>query len=442
METLTGRDREHKQFSPSRSETFFKCPGSVNLLARLPAREQSIYADEGTIAHEVLEAGLSNRCINATQAIEASIHCCEDFDVEFKGSINDALDYVWQLMEDVNKEFGDAILYVERFVNPPVAAAPGEAAGYCDIAVYSAKARRLWVIDYKHGKGIAKAALGNTQVKQYAAGFLFEDNAVVNAAYIDLVTMVIIQPRAFHPDGEIREYDTTPAVLFDYIMELDEAIELCQDPSAPLIPGDEQCRFCDARSSCPAIQALVVNAVNPAWSRIEDVKQVQLPDIKSLDINRLSYALQMSDIISIWINGVKGHADELLRSGIPIPGFKLVEVHPKRKWYGDDEEDIAKRLAATIGCPVDEVWTRKLITITDAEKLIKESFKKRVARNRRKQAAEEATQTFAYFTLKQSSGTTTMVPNDDPRPAADKVAQAYSGIAGLISPPNPNGATQ
>lgn len=447
MEQVTGSlaDRSHRRFSPSQAERFIACPGSTAQLARTTSRNRSHYAMQGDIAHEILAAGLNNQCTNATQAIEASIYCGGIFEtlyvtqlkinpIEFKGSINDALDYVWQLMDDLNKEYGDAVMWVERYVDTPNSTAPGETGGFCDVAIYSAKARKLWVIDYKHGAGIAKAADGNPQVKQYAAGFLYENNAAVDSANVDEVVLVIIQPRAFHPDGEIRETVTTPAALVDYLLELEDHVAASLAVDAPLNPGVDQCRFCDAAATCPAIEAQSLRAANIAFSSVRDVTVPQMPDPSTFDVQRLAYAKQIYPLMKMFFDRVDERIEALLRSGIEVPGYKMVQVHARREWYGD-ENDRAQKLASYIGCQPTDLFETKFLTITEAEKRIVDSFKKRVARNKRKAAAEDASRIFAFFTTKESSGNLTLVTEDDPRPAVNKAVAAFSNIA-LPPPPN------
>lgn len=434
-----GAEREHRTFSPSKSERFFNCPGSTNLLARLPSRATSPYAEEGHVAHDVLEAGLRNGCTTAHEAIKHSVHADHPKTqgyTDFHHSIQDALDYVWNLMEELDIMYGDAVMFVERYVDVPSHTAPGETGGYCDVCIYSAIGRVLYVIDYKHGVGVAKAAEGNTQVKQYASGFLYEENAQINAADVDKVVLVIIQPRAFHPHGEIREYETTPLELSDYLFELEEAIEACQQPNAPLRPDISWCQFCDARSSCPALaQSAVAVILDDAQKAVQDVTDRTLIDPKELDVGRLAYVLKMKPLIMTWLNGVESHADELSRLGHEIPGFKRVEAQARREYYGNRDE-LAQKLAALIGCDINEVYREPaLLTITDMEDKLVQAFKARVGRGKKKQAAEEAKQMFAYFTLKQSSGNTTLVPLEDKRPAINKAQLMFGGISGLIPPP-------
>lgn len=432
--------RTHRKFSPSQSERFTLCRGSVNLLQRTPPRPTSKWAEEGTQAHNVLEYALRNSIERAADVLTLADFAYITFEnddkrKEFCASVDDALDYVFALLQEIDLLHGDAVLFVESEVHPPVSSAPGEASGFCDIAIYSASARRLWVMDYKHGAGIAKAVIGNSQVKQYACGFLFQDNSSVDPANVDTVTLVIIQPRAFHPDGDIRAYDTTPAALFDYLMELDAIIEDCQRPDAPLTPGEDQCRFCDARTTCPAAEAAALRSISTTFAAVRDVAEPRLPDPKQLDVQRLAYIKQSRSLIVGWLDAVDKHIDELMRSGQEVPGFKMVQTRAEREWYGDDKEVISK-LAGLIGCTDYELYRVKMPTITDAERMVVEAFKARVPRGRRKQAAEDAKQAMAFLTLKQSSGNVTVVPAEDPRPAVNKAQQTFGEIKGL-QPPTP-----
>lgn len=428
-------ERNHKRYSPSQADRFFACPGSAERIRKLPPAPPSLYAIEGTKAHEVVEAGLRNGARTAKEAHELSIHCCEEFADDFYAAIDDALNYVYQVIADLNAEFGDAVLIIEEKINVPCSALPGEADGHSDIAIYSLKGRVLYVIDYKHGVGVAKAVIGNKQVQQYAAGLVFGSHNL-NDTMFDRVVLVIIQPRAFHPDGDIREYETTPAMLYDYLFAMDAAIEACEQPDAPLNPG-EHCRstFCEAAANCPALEAAALAFAGQQFATIRQVSAPALPDVSAFDVQRLSYAKQVIDThLRTLSNAIDKRIDSLLRSGIAVPGFKLVESEARREWYGDEEESVTK-LAALIGCSKEDLYERKRKALTHVEKDLTNAWKARVGRKQRKKAAEDAKQYFAYFTLKKTSGTLSVVGEDDPRPSVNVASMHYGNIAGLIPPP-------
>lgn len=448
----TEQERTHRRYSPSQADRFFACRGSNNLLKRVPVRPTSPYAQEGTNAHEVLEAALKNGERNAQVAHEnwttLFFETLDDGQNEFYLSIQIALDHIYSILD----AHPDAVMWVERFVDPPLTSAPGEAGGYCDVAIFVPSLRVLFVIDYKHGAGVAKAVKGNNQPLQYAAGFLYEDNALVDPADVDSVVLCIIQPRAFHHDGIIREHEITPFEVWEYLEELEEVILDCEREDAPLTPGEDQCRFCDARTLCPARETMALQVANSAFTQITQVNAPSLPEPTAMDMERLARIRFHAPTLRKFLDDVDRHCDELARGGHHVPGAKLVETQAKRKYYGDDTE-VARKLAAMLGereadaameayrevmkrHPVlARIFNQKIIPITSAEKLIVEEYKRRVGRGRKKKAAEEAKQAFAFLTLKQSSGSLVLVDEDDPRPAVNRVQNTFGQIAGAIPAP-------
>lgn len=432
-------EREHRRFSPSQAERFTVCHGSTNLLKRVPARPDSEYAIEGTKAHEVLDAALANGIRDAKTAHrDYSSLCMEDlntFDNMFYFAVNMALNYVYSILD----EYPDAVLYNERFVNPPSEVTPGETGGYCDIAIWVPSIRTLFIIDYKHGAGVAKDVKGNPQPMQYAGGFLYEENAVVPVEQVDTVVLAIVQPRAFHEDGPIREHEITPYELYEYLCWLDEQIAENLKDDAPLVPDDngkttDHCRFCDANTVCPAREAKALTAVGSQFKTVQMVRKPDLPDVRGLDINRLAHIRMAAPMLRKFLDDVENHCYELAMGGHVIPGAKLVETQARRQYYGD-EEDVAKKAAALAGVPVDDVMMKKLMPITSLEKVIVEAFKKRVGRGKKQQAAADARQAFAFLTLKQSSGNLKLVDEDDPAPAVNRAVDSFQQIAGVLPPP-------
>jgi hypothetical protein len=157
-------EREHRRFSPSQAERFRACHGSTNLLARVPKRPSSKWAIEGTNAHTVLEAALVNGVRDSREAhVEYSELFAEDLNTSenmFYFSIQVALDYIYGILD----EYPGSTLFAERFVNPPVESAPGEAGGYCDTGIWVPALRRFYSIDYKHGAGVVVEAKNNKQL--------------------------------------------------------------------------------------------------------------------------------------------------------------------------------------------------------------------------------------------------------------------------------------
>lgn len=417
----------HSRFSPSQADRFFLCPGSVKRIERSPARTSDEYASEGTKAHTLLETCLTHGHRDAWQCIselKLSWH-----PPDMINAVNEALLYVYELYDELQALFGDAQMYVEVYVNPPVTSAPNEARGKADVVVVSRIGRQVYVIDYKHGVGVHRAAKGNKQVMQYGAGVVYGGSGIISSSELDTVTLVIIQPRSYHEEGEIREYDVTTGQLLDYLIELDNKIEECLEDDAPLVAGYEQCRFCEVKATCPALEKAALNLVDTNINEVNELKASHIPKARELSFERLAYALNSIDLLKLWIKDIETYAKEQALAGFNPPGFKLVHSSTRRQWYGEPD-NIAPRLAALIGCPPDDLFEKKFIGITEAEARVKNAFKKRVSKKQRKKAAEDASKSFAYFTTKEASENLTLVPLEDNRPSVN-VSKKVFGDVGL-----------
>ena len=435
-------EREHRRFSASQADRNALCLGSSNLLARVPKAPPSKYAIEGTHAHAVLEAALRNGVRDAREAHRDYSYLfdvdLDDGTNEFYLAIDTALNYIYDLWD----QYPDAQVYIEAEIPVPVTNAPGEADGYADFVMYVPALRKVYVIDYKHGAGVAKEA-DCRQLKQYGAGVVF--GLLADVPDVEDATLVIVQPRAFHKLGPIREYDTTALELWNYLEELDGVIAEAQKPNAPLTPGHVQCQFCDGVPFCPAREASALQVASNAFTQIRDLQAHGLPETHLMDLQRLAYIRANAWRLRKWLDEVEDRCYQLAREGHHIPGAKLVEAAPKRKYYGE-ERDVAHKLAALLGEPqlTDGVWQLynlldaypalgtmfrpHLVPLTTAEKLVVEAYKKRAGRGHKKKAAEDGRQSFAFLTLKETSGTLTLVDEDDERPAVNSVQNTFAQI--------------
>lgn len=420
--------RKHSKYSPSQSELFINCPGSSNLRARVPALS-SDEASEGDKAHAVFEHALTCGYASAFEAHlahpELSQEILDEPGNEFYTSVDLAIDEVHRILA----EHPGSELHVEQYVEPPTP----ETGGYSDVQIYARNEKTLYVIDYKHGVGVAKDAVGNTQLMQYGIGALHGSDAP-----IEEVVLMIIQPRAFHKDGPVRVATYTPGQLWEHWWVLDAAVAASKRPDAPLIPGPWCTEaFCDAVGNCPARQANAVAPLQAAGQPVTTVEQAvpsMLPDPVHLTADKIALICKHAPELRKWLKTCEDQAHTLLRLGVEVPGKKLVEAKDQRRYHGD-KEDVATRLAAMIGCSVDMVYETKLPTITDAEKKVKKAYQDRAGKGGKKRAAEQAKRAFAQLTLKDTSGKLVMADEDDPRPAVtseQKAKQGFQAITGLI----------
>lgn len=429
--------RKHAPYPASSAERLALCPGSKRMEDAVPPRAESIYAKRGTLAHYIMEVAFDN---GEREAASAVVFCDprmfayaevtigdKEYDSIVAG-VQEALDYVYEILDT----YPDAQLLTEQRLHFPSLHAPDDVWGTGDILIFVPSLAWLIVADYKNGVGAVEVQ-GNRQLLRYGT------SAVLNNVQHGVlhVRLVVIQPNAFHPHGNIRHWDLTFDEVLDWACALDAEIERSQAHDAPLVPGEKQCHYCNAATTCPALEARALSVVGSTFASVKDIPGVQLPRPQDMPVDRLAYILDAKDMLEDWLGEVEKHAFELARQGYTVPGRKLVEAQAKRRWYGDTDI-VAQQLVDLMGPykseedkakALDTVMPRKLIGITDADKLVARAFKARRKKSEAKQAAEEAAQALAFLTLKESSGNVSLVPVTDARPAVNLGATQFNTVA-------------
>lgn len=199
--------KAHSKLGASSYKRWRNCPASVRLSVGMP-NTSSPEAQEGTYAHT-----LGERILNG------EIRDLSDFEDEMIEAVMIYVKYVESAAVGA-----DYYRLEERF---ELTAVHPDLFGTADAVIL--KDGILYVIDYKHGKGIPVEVEGNEQLQYYALGALLKTKKPCKS-----VKMVIVQPRCFHQDGPIREW-TVPAVdLVEFSAQLLEDALRTEDPNAPM----------------------------------------------------------------------------------------------------------------------------------------------------------------------------------------------------------------
>lgn len=415
-------DKKHAVLGPSSHSRWSVCPGSVALCSTVP-NKSSKYAAWGTGAHHIAELCLAPLAAGTGPAQNAEEHVgtalsIEGFDIKVDMEMADCVnEYISYLLTFIDPEHGDT-LKIEQAV--PIAWMTGEedAEGTADAVGLTQNGKRLVVADLKGGQGV-KVDIStehgpNGQFMMYAAGALRKFGMVWDE--IEEVEIVVIQPRKQHVDSLVLSVDA----VRDFAEGVSVAAALTQLPDAELVPGEKQCRFCDARGFCPALAANALEAVTEippsAFQNLDaptTAKKVSATIDTTFDEKTgeaLSQAARAIPLIEIWITGVRAEIERRLFDNTPVPGFKLVEGKKgNRAWK--DEDDALTELTRSGRLKVAEATTAKVISPTAAEKLLKD---------RPKIWAKIAP------LIGQSDGKPSVAPESDPRPPYQIVTDAAS----------------
>lgn len=356
---------KHAKLAPSGASRWMPCPGSIALCAKVPTPPTSDYAKEGTAAHKlaadsfvpngILDPGT---LIGNTIAAEGKKFTVDEDMVE---AVQVYLDAVRGDLKGCSKEY---TLGVEKPFN--LSWLCKDMFGTVDLVIYDPQTKRLTVYDYKHGQGTRVDVEWNPQLLIYALGALYEawdvDEMLPVTAFVEIVEIVIVQPRMEHEDGYVRRWEISTADLLYWGLQVLKPSALrTEAPDAKLLAGDH-CKFCDAGAVCPekAKQACVLAKT--------DFDKPIFPSPEQMTPEMILDVLGKVGMFSKWADQVKAFAFAQMQSGKVYPGHKIVRSSKHRIWV-DGGEGVAKVLGE------DAYKERKVISPAQAEKILKKQKK-------------------------------------------------------------------
>ena len=303
---------EHSLNGPSSFARRIACPGSANAERGLEDT-YSIYAAEGTAAHELGETCLNDCTLTPEDFLGQTIN---DFEVDqdMIEAVTVYTDYCSGLINN-----SDEHLVEEKLLLPFIG--PNDKGTADFVAIGNGV---LEVVDYKHGKGVPVEVKENVQGTCYGLGAA---NRMHNHPWHTL-KITIVQPRCPHTDGSVRSWSLSREDVSDLLLDYAYAAELTKDPDASLNVGSH-CRFCKAKPTCPAQIEFAKEATGLQFG--DTIEEPAEPD--TIGGERLAdLVLNKIPVIEHWCKSVKEHAQQVAEAGSPPPGTKLVATRAVRKF--------------------------------------------------------------------------------------------------------------
>lgn len=408
--------RKHAKLSPSAAHRWSACPGSVRLSAGIESKS-SIFADEGSAAHQLAE-----RCLtDGTDPVEwlgghVDIRTGAVCGARPKGppeqpgcfEVTDEMVDAVQLYVDTVREHVGAGDEVEYEAKLDLRHIPGMEFGTGDCVIFSEQKRSLTIIDLKYGRGVPVDVKSNEQLRAYALGAAkrFHNRGV------ETITTIIVQPRCPHPDGPVRSETIDIVDLIEFRVDLEAKAKATEANDAPLVPGDH-CGFCPAKAICPALRARVRAVAELEFGPAvgsqgttpgvtapgDEVTETVRPAPGNLSPDEMARVLREADLIKGWLKAVEERANAMAREGSPPTGFKLVAGRATRRWRHEDDA-IVTHLEMTCNMDDRDIYTEpKLKSPAQIEKVLGSKRKGEIA----------------GLIVSKASGTL-LVPVEDPRP--------------------------
>ena len=307
----------HAKLSASSSHRWLTCTPSVNLEQPYP-NKSSVFAQEGTLAHELGELGLR---YNLKELTKAKYNAAVKVIKVDKLFTEDMPDYVERYVDTCMEKVAEAkvrdkfsIFKVEQRLDFSEWVPEGFGTG--DFVIISDGT--IEIIDLKYGKGVPVSAKDNPQMRLYALGALAEFDFVYE---IENIKMTIVQPR-------LDSISTDEISKDDLIIWAEEYVkpraELAMKGEGDFVAG-EHCGFCRAKSVCKA-----------RADKNMELAKYEFEAPKTLDNDDIAEVLGKVDELVKWASDIKDYALEQALLGVVYPGYKVVEGRSNRRYTDTD----------------------------------------------------------------------------------------------------------
>jgi hypothetical protein len=314
----------HSPLSPSKADQWVICPGSVRMQAQFPETGRSESAEEGTATHWIGAEALQGR--GATSFVGRlapnGIVCTEEMEEAAKV-------YVAAIASKVPACTATTVeqpVTVKR-VHPSCWGTP-------DCWYYDKTNGVLYVWDLKYGYSIVEP-IENWQLMTYAIGILDQITGGNGLADQHIrVVLTIVQPRAFHFAGAVREWSVMGSDLRSYANRLEAAATQATGPNPFTLSGDH-CRYCSARHACPSAHQASMFALDYIGQAVPQQLSMEALAIELRTMQRAS------DAIKCRLSALEAQAISYIEQGRVVPGFDTQRGTGRLRWKCSAAEAIA-----------------------------------------------------------------------------------------------------
>lgn len=397
--------------------------------------DSSVYANEGTEAHDWGEKVLLDQCV------------IEDVPENMREAVKVYVDECKALEADGGMEpFVEAV--VPLWYNP-------ERTGTMDYAVVSEE--RVRVRDYKHGAGVLVDETYNTQLAIYANSFM---KWLIDEGYYGFgpdteVEIGVVQPR--HREGDpVRVWTITYRDLEKFCEHIEDAYqvniaesyeggELEIETDGVFAPG-EACRWCKVKAACAARQQHLLKSVpkGPNMTEADMLegmptyekrgsegafkKEHKTPDerlevyhegLPLIPVEQLVEIARSAKGIRAWLDDIYELLENRALEGDPAPGTKVVMGRQGNRTYVSSEE--AEKILENQKLTKAERTKTVVVSITEAEALIGEKIKEKIGRKANPKYSPRLAKAWEA-NITRSPARKVMSFEDDPREAVDSLS--------------------
>lgn len=350
----------------SNAHRWMICHGQPQAIANIESIPGSA-ADKGTVAHALLEIML--RLDIPTDEIDRfdgkpvlrfiegrpADHIVVDEDM--MDAVSYALDYVRSYLATHPKAdfHAECLLDATSLIGY-------ESGGTCDVIIVDLP-REIVVVDYKNGVQHIDH-VDNEQLQIYGLGAIDKFNDQITTK--TKIKLVIIQPNSREQTGPVREIIYSYQELMVFAQRAAAAAKEAYSKNPKRVAG-EHCSYCAAAGNCRTYADRALHAAALDFALVNEDMDLQNPeDMSAENIQRI---LTASQLLREWLDNIQAEAIRRLLAHTDIPGYKLVNSSPHRRW--DDKEHIVNIVQTYAPDRIDELIPRMPLSPAQMERRLK-----------------------------------------------------------------------
>lgn len=341
--------RKHALLSASGASRWINCTPSARLEEKFDESARSVYAEEGTLAHEFGDITLRYKNGELTKRVYNSelkkLRKEALYTDEMEGQVAKYIDIVMEMFAEAKTRTPDAVMLVEERLDFSHLVEKGFGTGDTCIIADGI----LDIIDLKYGKGIQVEAEQNPQLKLYGSGALRAFEMMYD---IHTVRLTVVQPRLDH----VSTWETSVEELEDWGEKEVKVKATKAYKGAGVQKAGDWCKFCKVAPMCATLAAKNVK-----------LAQHDFRDPHLLTPKQLMDVYKQMPMLTNWVSAVGKYLLQEALKGKKWPGYKVVEGKSNRKWV--DEEKV-KELLENDMWSEDQYMKSSLQGITAIEKLL------------------------------------------------------------------------
>ena len=346
-------ERSHALLSASGANRWLNCTPSAKLEEKHGEKKSSVYAEEGTLAHELSELYLRKDVLNNIDEQDfdnklEEIMSNDLFNEEMLDVVPVYTDYCSGQLAEAKTVNSLAVMEIEQKLD--LSEYVPESFGTADCVIINDNL--MEVIDLKYGKGVPVYADWNKQLMLYGLGALQKYDTMYD---ITEVRLTIIQPRI----NNISSWQISVEELHNWAKEeLVPRAKLAFEGTGELAAGD-WCKFCAVKNRCRKLYEQQLEIAKHEFAEPELLTDEEIAEI----VKRTPKLIE-------WVDSIVEYAkSKALEENKQWPGLKIVEGTSRRKWIDEDKASDAI-LARFPELSEDDIFKVKLQSITSIERLL------------------------------------------------------------------------